>query len=229
MTAPNIFVSIAGEPKSGKTHLGLTFPEPIVVFSFDLRGAELLLPKFPDKKIEVKQYLPPLVVTAESDEESLALWRTIEADFKEATESGEYKTIMYDPATMLWEIIRSAYEYERGKGKLLRRDYGPANSRMAGMLMQPVATGMNVVSVNYLADVYEGDKATGEKKIDGFRRTEGLADLLLLTQMLTTGVGKEKHSIVKTRIEKCRFDRDLNGTELEEATYDDIITLLGVE
>ena len=70
MIIPNISVGIAGDSKTGKSHLGLTFPDPTVVFSFDLKGAELLLPKFPDKKIEVKKYLPPLIANAEADVES---------------------------------------------------------------------------------------------------------------------------------------------------------------
>lgn len=230
IVVPNLLTSIAGDPKSGKSSLGLTFPEPIIVLSFDLRGAELLLPKFPNKEIEIKKFLPPLIVNAEADKESFDLWKQIDAEFRRATEGGHYNTIIYDPATMLWEIVRSAYEYERAKGKLLRRDYGIPNSRMAGMLMQPIAIGMNVVSVNYLGDVYEGNEATGEKKLDGFKRTDGLADFLLLTEMKKNpNKTSEKKCVVKTTVEKCRFDSNLNGQEIEDATYDDIITLLGVE
>lgn len=228
---PNLLINISGDPKSGKTHIGLTFPDPILVYSFDLRGAELLLSKkeFKDKQIEIRRYMPPIVESLTPDKESPVFWEEIRKNYKKDIESGKYKSVLLDPATMLWEIIRNAWVVENERQRLLRRDYGVPNARMTYMLTSPLISGMNVVSINYLRDVYIDDKATGEKEIDGFKRTEGLADFVLFTRMVTIGSGKDRRNIVKTRVEKCRFDRDLNGMELEDTTYSELLTLLGVE
>ena len=58
--APNILASISAKPKSGKTHLSFTFPEPIKVFSFDL-GADYVRTKFPDKQIDIKSFVLPVI------------------------------------------------------------------------------------------------------------------------------------------------------------------------
>ena len=224
---PNIFASISGDPKTGKTHLALTFPDPIVVYSFDLRGAELLLdkPVFKDKKIEVRKFMPPICDTLTPDKEAPLFWDSIKDSYRADIESGKFKTVVVDPATMLWEIIRNAWTVENDRQRLLRRDYGVPNARMTWILTSPLVVGMNVASVTYLKDVYVDDKATGAKEVDGFKRTQGLADIVLLTEM----IGKKEKVKVKTTIEHCRFDRELNGVELTDTDYSELMTLLGVE
>ena len=56
---PNILVAIKAKPKSGKSHLMCTFPDPIVVFSFD-QGLPFVRAKFPKKDIRIKQYELPI-------------------------------------------------------------------------------------------------------------------------------------------------------------------------
>jgi len=224
---PNVFVSISGDPKSGKTHLALTFPEPIVVYSFDLRGAELLVGKdeFKGKQIDVRNFMPPITDTMQPTQEDLTFWEKIKKDYQATIEGGKFKTVVIDPSTIVWEIIRNAWEVERGMGKLLSRDYGVPNSRMTWMMMSPLTIGMNVVTIQYLREQYVGDKATGLMVLDGFKRTEGLADLVVFTEM----IGKKEKSLVKCTLEHCRFDRTLNGTELTDTCYEELMTLLGVE
>lgn len=232
---PNISVAIVGAPKSGKTHLALTLTPPIVVYSFDVRGADLLLPKFKGKQIVVKPFIPPISDTLEPDEGAPKFWQAIKADYQKTVDSGEFKTVVLDPATMLWEIIRDAWQVAKHKQHLMSRDYGDANRSMAWVLTYPLLKGMNVVSINYLRDKYVDDQATGEKEIDGFKRTEGLVDVILQTVMKEKPTSAEERkatkretkSVVVTRVEKCRFDRDLNGMELTDATFEDVATLLG--
>ena len=225
---PNKFVAIAGDPKTGKSHLALTFPDPIIVYSFDIRGTGLIVHKFADKKIEIRQFLPPISATQKPGQDSVDLWEEFKADYSKSIGSGEFNTVVIDPATMLWEIIRNAYTVENERNRLMRRDYGEPNARMLWVLSNPIVVGMNLVTINYLAAVYVDDKDTGEKKLDGFSRTAGLADLVVQTEMKTTG-GREKKSIVKARLDKVRFDRDLTGMELDDPDYDIIMALLGIE
>lgn len=236
MITPNICVSIVGNPKSGKTHFSLTFPEPIVVYSFDLRGVELIKHKFGDKAIDVKTFLPPITTTKVPDAKVQELWNKIQADYAETIGSGAYKTVVIDPATMLWEIIRHSFAVEEGKVVVGKpRNYGEPNARMTWIITSPLVSGMNVVVTNYMKDVYKDDMPTGEKALDGFKRTEGLVDVCLLTEMDKRPAsaqerkeGRKEISVPKATIYLCRFDPDLNGLELDRATYDDLIALLGV-
>lgn len=221
---PNLLTSISGRPKSGKTHLALTWPEPIAVFSFDLRGAELLLPKFEGKQIDIFKFPPPISIEMEATEDDLKLWNEFKKSYREAMESGKYQTIVVDPATMVWEVVRNAFKYASEKKGMMPRDYGTPNSRMAWVLTAPLVSGMNVVSVNYVRPVYEGEMPTSEIEIDGFKRTEGLADFVVFME----AVKKGKDSLCRARIEACRFDRTLNGFTIDDPTYDDIIGLLGI-
>lgn len=240
MMVPNISASISGAPKSGKTHLALSFPEPIVVFSFDLRGAELLVhkPEFADKAIDIKTYLPPITTTKVPDAGVVKLWNKIEQEYRQVTEEGLYKTIIVDPATMLWEIIRHSWAVEEGREVVGKpRNYGEPNARMTWILTSPIVVGMNVVTTQYLKEVYANDQPTGEKTLDGFKRTEGLVDVALLTQRVARpatpeerkDLGMKEVNVIKTTITDCRFDLKLNGMELENTNYEELIAMLGVE
>ena len=57
---PNIFTAISAPPKQGKTQFALSFPDPIVIYSLDLRGAELLVSKFPGVDITIRKEIPAL-------------------------------------------------------------------------------------------------------------------------------------------------------------------------
>lgn len=227
---PNIGVSITGESKAGKTHLSLTFPSPIVIYSFDIRGAEILLtkPEFKDKQIEIKKFMPPIAEALHPEPYAEKFWMEIKKDYKEMMDSGLYKTVVIDPATILWEVIRHSWTEESDRRQLLSRDYGEPNARMTWALMAPLTLGMNVVSTQYLRTKYVDDKATEELELDGFKRTEGLLDVAIGVEMITKKEkGKPTSSVVMT-IKRNRFDRDLNGFELIDATYSDLISLLGV-
>jgi len=238
---PNISCSISGAPKTGKTHLALTFPPPIAVFSFDLRGAELLLPPyktfFEGKEVVVKQYLPPITDSTKPDNSIVKLWSAIKADYRETVESGKFATIIIDPATMLWEIIRHSWQVEEGRNTVgVARNYGEPNARMTWMITTPLVAGLNVITTQYLKDVYVNDQPTGEKALDGFKRTEGLADVALWTQKATRQASPDERrsqgtnlvNVVKTNITDCRFDRKLNGLELIDTTYNELMAMMGL-
>ena len=53
MDVPNLLVSLTAPPKSGKTHLALTFPEPIKVYAFDTGVDYVRETSFADKDIDI--------------------------------------------------------------------------------------------------------------------------------------------------------------------------------
>jgi len=223
VVVPNISVSITGEPKTGKTTQACSFPGPIKLLSFDLR-AKWVVSKMQDKRIDVSNYPLPTVDTLNPTKEQYwaeDFWQQIKKDAYEAIDSGEYKTLVLDPATFLWEIVRSACAEEENRAKLGKaRDYGEANIRMRGLFNRAVMGGMNLVAVSYLKDVWVDDKPTGETKLDGWKHILSLSDVLLNTEY------RGKKFI--TTIQRNGFDPSLNFKEFESFTYDDLITLLGV-
>lgn len=215
---PNLFVSVAGEPKTGKTHFALTFPDPLALFSFDL-GAEFVASKFPGKQIDIFKYPVPIIDSVHPKPYAEEFYLQIKDDYEKAVTSGVYNTVVIDTATALWEIVRHAYTEEKNRKQIVKVEYAEPNARMSWFLLQPNVAGVNLVATHYLRDRYIDDKNTGQKEQDGFRRTHGLADLVLTTEMLK--------SVVKGTIFADRYDRELNGYEFDDPTYDDLVAVHG--
>jgi len=216
----NLSVSVSGDPKVGKSHFALTAPEPIVVYSFDWRGVDPLIkkPMFKDKDITVKKFVPPVSDSLHPEPYAEKLWDNIREDYRALQEEAKVNTIILDPSTVLWEIIRNSWEEEKGRRQLMSRDYGEPNARMAWMLMSPLPLGINVISIQYLRERYVADKPTGELELDGFKRTEGLVDVVLDVAL----IGNKSVFSIK----RNRFDRSLNGEKLNDATFSDVVALV---
>lgn len=225
---PNLIVSIAGLPKAGKTHLALTFPAPMVVFSFDL-GFEIVRAKFAGKEINVKTYSIPILESSHPKPYAQPIWQEFVKDYKKAIWDKEIKTVVVDPATTVWELDRHAYTEELGQKQLLPVQYSEPNARMSALLTEPRISGVNLVLTHYLRDIYVNDKATGELELDGFKRTEGLVDLVLhLQREQRPAKGGGKENFIRTIVKDNRYDLALNGMDFENGSYDDLIALLGV-
>lgn len=216
---PNILVSLKGDPKAGKTHFAFTFPAPIACISLDF-GAKYILRKFPEKKIELFRYEMPVIDTARPKPYANDLWTAARDDIYYAIDSAEYKTVVIDTGTVLWELCRIAYKEREAKNGMLPRDYGEANANMAGIFDKAQLGGVNLVVISHLKDEYLNDKSTGNRILDGWKRTDALSDVCLDIEMV-----KNKSRIT---IGGNRFDKDITGQTIDDATYDDLIALLGV-
>lgn len=224
---PNLIVSISGDPKSGKTFLSLTFPDPIKVFSFD-RGTKFIAEtKFADKKIDITEISLPIIET-ENQAWASEPWHNFLKEYKEDVASGKYNTIVLDTATVVWQMCHQAVTEERERQKLAEVKYYEPNLRMSALFSRASIAGINLVTIQYLTERYEEGKATGELKIDGWKRTGGNADILLEMRSLTRGKGDSAKTVMETMIRACRFDRDLVGKTFIDTTYDEIMALLGV-
>ncbi len=229
---PNLIVAISGEPKTGKSHLALTFPAPIVLYSFDM-GIEPVMRSFPGKDIRVVTFELPLVETVRAigqKKEILAVWNEFKAGYIKATEDTKVKTIIIDTSTAAYEIARIARTGELGR-ELDPTEYGDVYLRMKALIQRARLSGQNLVLTHYMKDIYVDNKATGEKKIDAFRYTESEVDLSLITSRVTNRApdGKKYTSIITT-IKDTRYDAlNLTGFEFTNATYADIISVLGID
>jgi len=234
MTAPNILVSISAPPKSGKTHMAMTFPEPIALFSLDF-GAQPVRAKFPNKEIDIFEHPMPLYDSLEKvTSDFQPMWEELRDGIYDAFawKKKQYQTIVIDTGTALWEVIRYAYNEEEGKalGATGRaRNYGEPNARAYGIFQRAKLAGINLVVINHLKDKWVDDKATGEQILDGWRRTEGIVDVVTTMHKDYKTVGDGREAVFHLDIVSNRFDPNIDGFSLENPTYDDLLLALGVE
>jgi len=230
-TKPNIFIAVKAPPKTGKTYFSMTCPDPIIVYSFD-GGATYVRGQFPNKDITIRDFRPPILESTQPIEAESKLLDQFEAQYKEDISSGKYKTAVLDPASILWELNWHTQQVEEGDKRLVTRKYAEPNARMMAYFNRPLMMGMNLVSINYLKEEYLDEKPTGKMKLDGFKRTESQADVVI---ELARGpiVPKPKSppfwKIVAT-ITDSRYDGlNVTGMTLDNPNYDDLMTLLGLE
>ncbi len=232
---PNINVAIVGDPKTLKSSLALTFPKDIAIFAFDkagviraLRHVRLHVDPEIDDKIQLFEYGVPLMKTAQDKFKwARERWtKFFEKDLPEAAESGAFKTIMIDTGTMMYDMCRMAYREEQGFEKVNQRNYEEIYARMSGVLMLPQYYEVNMVSTYYLKDEWKGGSSTGEEILDGYKKTGGLVDIVLQTKIKQEIIEGKLENIPVAVINECGYDYHLNGVELTNPTYDDIINLM---
>lgn len=220
---PNILVSITAPPKTGKTHLAMTFPAPLKIYSFDL-GAKFVKTKFPEKQIEIVEYALPILESDSPAPWAEKIWLDFLKDYKHDAYSGEYSTLVIDTATALWGICRQAITEEKNRKRLTEVEYALPNLKMSAIFAHAKTAGVNLVTIQYNRDRYVKQENTGEKELDGWKQTEGQVDVVLdMSRVITSS----KCSML-TKIVDNRFDRNVNGKVLTDTNYDEIYTLLGI-
>lgn len=167
-----------GPPGSGKTHFGLTAPDPIIVFSLD-RGLEGVVESFQKKKdIYVAEY--DWSPTEDLDQqEAMDLRDKFLADFEDAVQKA--RTILVDKETDLWELFRYA---EFGAPNDSPRNYPSLNQRYRRIINMAKASDVNFgclqgMKAEWAAKVNkktgaQGAAATGAMIRAGFGELEGL-------------------------------------------------------
>ncbi len=228
MVIPNLLCSVSARPKRGKTHFSLTWPDPICVFAFDVKGVNEIVPKFPAKQIDVREYQIPIIDSDPPKPYAEAIWNRFNGEYREVCESGKYKTVVIDTATSLWTIIRHAVAEEVDAKRLIQRQYTLPNLRMNSVFSRAVIAGLNLVVIQYMKNKFVNEKDTGEEVLSGWKQTDGAVDVVLELDRLTRIVaGGKKETYIKAEIVDNRYDLALCGTELVNPTYDDLITVLG--
>ena len=249
---PNIVVSISGLPKSGKTHLALTFPEPIKVFSFDGRSDQVRQRNFKDKNIEVENISVPIVESEDDTGWAPKVWEPFYKKYKEDVESGKYQTIVLDTATTAHTILNQAvFEWvkeaesdraaergqtTRGRQKLAVNEYHTRNLLMKALFDLPKNQGVNLVVIQYLGEKWvtlPGKKMaepTGELKVQGWAQTEAFADVNIemgtKTRVIVGGKKPVDETVMVATIKSTGFDRQAIGQSLVDTNYDELIAVL---
>jgi len=234
---PNIIVSISGLPKTGKTHLALTFPEPIKVFSFDGGADWIKERRFPDKEIDIVNFQLPIIESEDDSSWAPPVWDDFYKQYKEAALSGDYQTVVIDTSSTLHTILNQAvFEWVReeaeGHGKTKKKlavnEYHTRNLLMKAIFDLAKNKGVNLVTTQYLSEKWAtppGAKMaepTGEMKVQGWGQTEGFADINI-EMTLKEKAGKV---VMVATIKSNRFDKDMIGKSFEDTSYEEIVAVV---
>lgn len=234
--AKRLVLSLWGDAKEGKTHFSLTAPPPIWYINLDF-GVDELLHKFPG--LDVRR--ADLEMTEATDASTYKkLLANFHKDYVEALTMGG--TVVVDTATQLWQVVqkvkldavieeRTEAFYakhkkmpEPGEIKLFPFDYADANTYMGGLLRRAAQQRKtNVIFINRAKEDWSSQGPTGTVSFQGFKDTAAIVQMTLKLFTKREGQGDKKTFKVMGKIESCRFDKELEGMELENPDFETLL------
>jgi len=172
-----LILAVAAREKQGKTHLSLTAPGPIVTFNADI-GLEGVVHKFlPQKEILVYNLAVPNAKDRNVEKEATRVWEELEDAVDCALGNPSVRTIVFDTATEIWEIVRLAYF-----GKLTEvkpHHYAGVNAEFRRFLKRVFATDKNLILNMKMKAEYVNNNRTGEWEMAGFNDTAFIAQAVV--------------------------------------------------
>lgn len=230
-TAVGLKLLVWGGPKEGKTHFALAAPEPIYLIDMDMGSLPLLATTFKGREIYRSGYRPGETLEASSSREMLQqLHEDYTAAIAELRDRGQ-GTIVLDTLTHLTQLIQTVKLAEvmdkrlaaaKKKGgeanpddiKIFPFDYAAANQYTSSFLRRAMELpGINAVFIAQGKPEYnEKGNTTGKIEYAGYKEAPYALDA-------TIRLGTKGDGAHIGRIEYCRFDRSLNGVEVEDPSF----------
>jgi hypothetical protein len=208
-----LIMAIDGREKSGKSHFALSGPEPIAVINLDI-GLDGVVQKWQDDKevwvqdikvdIQGLKELTPQAAANEADRAFSAVVKAYKAVL------GEARTIIYDNATEIWELLRMA---RFGKLDHVKpHHYAPVNAEYRDLLrMAYDQDRTNLILLHKMKDEYVDDKRTGAVKRAGFADTGFLVQVNALAYREP---GVDVPDCFHLQITDCRQNAELAGVDI---------------
>uniref|UniRef100_A0A6M3KYA8 Putative ATPase domain containing protein n=1 Tax=viral metagenome TaxID=1070528 RepID=A0A6M3KYA8_9ZZZZ len=231
--APSLVVSIDGPERSGKSTLALSGPDAVAVIAVDV-GADLIIRK---AKAAGKVVIPytgievPSISGFSSKKKGEDLYEEIRVDCQEQLEQfktayfaalahPKVKTIVWDTATEMWELVRLAYF-----GKLTQvqsHHYGPVNGEFRRLIKAAHKAHKNLMLVHKVKPQYVDNKRTNKLERAGFSTVGYEVDLVVRTAF---DPDTKEFSLT---VENCRQNPDLTGMQLagEMCTFPILASML---
>ena len=223
--------SSQGVGGSGKTHFGLTAPEPIAVMLFDPIGLEGLTrqPLFREKGIHVIEYKFNLArFNDENDRAKFAddtMSQFIE-DYEVALVNA--RTILWDKEDHVWEGLRYA-RLEAVSGR--PASYYELNLEYRGWFQQAADAGVNLGVMRGMKERWgtrinrktgaEQPFSTGEYDPRGMKEVPELVQVSLAHRW-----SDEDQAFMIKVLDKCRLNKDLIGQEFADLDFMTLASLL---
>lgn len=219
-------IGVFGKDGVGKTHICATAPG--TVFYIDTEGTAMtVISKFP---FDVRQRIRVFNVKKKYDNDvdiinypaSIELVEeAVDAVYRYTQEHpDEYGTIVIDSASDLWDWLQYWLNIQtdlaRAKsGKMIQTEWGRANKRHAKILDMLLKTEWNVILTAQAHPVYgSGGEVTTINDPKWQKGVPFWADV--------SGELKYENGNATFTIRKCRHDRDLEGSIIEDPTFESI-------
>jgi len=214
-----LLLNLEGEEKTGKTHFSLTAPGGIAYFDSDV-GSEGVLDHFIGEK-EIFHYEINIAKDIIVDSSGPRIDATKElGNFKEAYEESlkneSIKTIVYDNASEIWELVRLAMfgQLEQVPAHF----YTQANEEYRRLIRKAYYAEKNLILIHKLKDEYVGSidaKGRYNSVKTGKRLRTGFSDLGYLIQANLVTNFDHKTKKFSVYIRDCRQNMGLAGETLE--------------
>ena len=216
--ASRLILAVSGREKQGKTHFSLTVPGPIAYFDLDI-GTEGVVEKFVNngKVIYHNDYNYHILKDIRSKgpidpTPYVEMWEGLKSDFVAVLESNQVKSIIFDTATEIWELLRMS---RFGKlTQVMPHNYGPVNAEYRGLLRLAYMSNKNLVLLHKMKAEYVNDKRTGHFERSGF------SDTGFMVQVNVRCWRRREDGVFGLTVEDCRQNPDMSGMELESPMCD---------
>jgi len=200
-----LIASVSGREKTGKTHLALTAPGPIIFFNIDI-GTEGVVSKFQsDKQIFIYDVRIPKGATKETYQ---VMWADLKSRIVTAY-SINSGTVIIDTGSEAFELARLAHF-----GKLTQvmpHHYTQVNSEWRELMRSAYDSTMNTIYIHKMKPKWVAGNRTEDYEPTGFGEMGYLSQINVITfREDTQGGGSEFGLVVKD----CRQNPNLNGTVL---------------
>lgn len=209
---PSLMVCSAAHEKRGKTHWGMTMPDPIAVVSSDTGTREVAAKwKRDGKKIhyfefEVQRKGPDAAAHAK-------LWDDVEAAIRTVIRDTKVRSLLVDTGTEVWEQLRLA---RFGKlTQVMPHHYGPVNAEFRELLKAvQKRPGLNSVWIHKVKKEYKTNRE-GKDSWSGKYERAGFTDFPFVADVIVEHYFDTDEREFGTRIIDSRYEpMTINGMEL---------------
>ena len=237
---PRVTVSGWGEPKKGKSHFALTFPEPIQAIEIGETGIEDLLnkPEFRDKKITHTPITMPVLSPEVADHQKL-LTRFEKVLLDSVKLDSGYRTLVIDSASRLWRSVRLVMTEKALEDSIRKKrsqaDYELANDYFEQIIqLVRVKPDLNLVLLHRHRDVWrtqtdengrDRSGATGEVEARDYKGIENMVQVVLKFNTGTRFDAKTKGQIESFMhtIQLCRPNHRVVGLTVPDLDYNTLM------
>lgn len=202
-----LIASIAGREKTGKTHLALTAPGPIIFFDIDI-GTEGVVNKFQaeGKKIFVYSVRVPKGAAKDVYE---SMWSGLVSRLAVAYSLNK-GTVVVDTGSEEYELARLAHF-----GKLTQvmpHHYVEVNAEWREMMRLAYDSSMNTIYIHKMKPKWVNNQRTSEYELSGFGEMGYLSQVNLITYREDNSDGGAPDFSVL--VQDCRQNPNVNGRVL---------------
>lgn len=228
-----------GEEGVGKTHLGLTWPGPMVYHDLESNAEETFRAFDRSDVVAYHRYRVPIMGEREQNKTELDRFvRNYYGGLRAFHEAGVVGTHVVDGVTRLWELIRYAIVPLDADGRVKSAwAYGPANDLYAAVLTRPRDYGQHLYFTARACSVWETSTdtdgrartaKTARKRADWKEEASGYYPSVIV-EIANRSVLESGGKVATERvyhIHKCNLNGALKGRSYASLDFETLVALI---